>query len=81
MDERDFSLILERYLWAPQHVRLEIAWPCSNELIWVINVIRIISLHGGRENYMIDLYKGDIVHTLCSIRILLDKGTTTFIMD
>ena len=69
MDERDLSLILERYSWAPQHVRLEIAWPCSNELIRVINVICIISLHGGRENYIIELYKGDIVHALCSIRI------------
>ena len=69
MDERDLSLILERFLWAPQHVRLEIAWPCSNELIRVINVICIISLHGGQENFMIELYKGDIVHDLCSIRI------------
>ena len=50
-------------------MRLEIAWPCSNELIKVINVICIISLHGGRENCMIELYKGDIVHALCSIRI------------
>ena len=69
MDERDLFLILERYMWAPQHVRLEIAWSCSNELIRVINVICIISLHGGRKNYMIELYKGDIVHDLCSIRI------------
>ena len=69
MDKRDLSLILERYLWAPQHVRLEIAWPCSNELIRVINVICIISLHGGRENCMIELYKGDIVHDSCLIRI------------
>ena len=46
MDERDLSLILERYLWAPRHVRLEIAWPYSNELIRVSNVICIISLHG-----------------------------------
>ena len=42
---------------------------CSNELIRVINVICIISLHGGRENCMIELYKGDIVHDLCSTRI------------
>ena len=69
MDERDLSLILERYWWAPQHVRLEIAWSCSNELIRVINVICIISLHGDRENCMIELYKEDIVHALCSIRI------------
>ena len=69
MDERDLSLILERFLWAPRHVRLKIAWPCSNELIRVINVICIISLHGGRENFMIELYKGDIVHDLCSITI------------
>ena len=69
MDERDLSLILERYPWAPRHVKLEIAWPCSNELIRVINVICIISLYGGRENCMIELYKGDIVHDLCSIRI------------
>ena len=69
MDERDLSLFLERYLWAPRHARLEIAWPCSNELIRVINVICIISLYGGRENCMIELYKGDIVHALCSIRI------------
>ena len=69
MDERDLSLILERYLWAPRNVRLEIVGPCSNELIRVINVIYIISLHGGRENCMIELYKGDIVHALCSIRI------------
>ena len=69
MDERDLSLLLERYLWAPRHVKLEIAWPCSNELIRVINVICISSLHGGRENCMIELYKGDIVHALCSIRI------------
>ena len=69
MDERDLSLLLARYPWVPRHVRLEIAWPCSNELIRVINVIFIISLHGGRENCMIELYKGDIVHALCSIRI------------
>ena len=69
MDERDFSFILERYLWAPRHVRLEIAKPCSNELIRVINIICIISLHGGQENCMIELYKGDIVHDLCSIRM------------
>ena len=69
MDERDLSLILERCPWASRHVRLEIAWPCSNELIRVINVICIISLHGGRENCMIELYKGDIVYDLCSIRI------------
>ena len=69
MDERDLFLILEIYMWAPRHVRLEIAWSCSNELIRVINVICIISLHGGRENYMIELSKGDIVHDLCSIRI------------
>ena len=50
-------------------MRLEIAWSCSNELIRVINVICIISLHGDRENCMIELYKGDIVHALCSIRI------------
>ena len=61
MDERDLSLILEGYLWAPRHVRLEIAWSFSNELIRVINVICIISLHGSRENCMIKLYKGDIV--------------------
>ena len=30
---------------------------------------------------MIELYKRDIVHALCLIRISLDKGTTTFIMD
>ena len=69
MDERDLSLILEIYMWAPRHVRLEIAWPCSNELIRVINIICITSLHRGRENCMIELYKGDIVHALCSIRI------------
>ena len=69
MDERDLFLLLERYLWAPRHVRLEIAWSCSNELIRVINFICIISLHGGRENCMIGLYKGDIVHALCSIMI------------
>ena len=69
MDERDLSLLLKRYMWAHRHVRLEIAWPCLNELIRVINVICIINLHGGRENYMIELYKGDIVHVLCSIRI------------
>ena len=69
MDKRDLSLILERYLWAPRHVRLEIAWPCSNELIRVIDVICLISLHGGQENCMIELYKGNIVHDLCSIRI------------
>ena len=69
MDERDLSLILEIYPWAPRLVGLEIPWPCSNELIRVINVICIISLHGGQENYMIELYKGDIVHALCSIRI------------
>ena len=51
-------------------MRLEIAWPCSNELIRVINVICIISLHGGQENCRIGFYKGDIVHVLCSIRIL-----------
>ena len=69
MVERDLSLLLERYLWTPRHVRLEIAWSCSNELIRVINVICIISLHGGQENCMIELYKGDIVHALCLIRI------------
>ena len=69
MDERDLSLILKRYMWASQHVRLEIAWPCSNELIRVINVIYIISLHVGLENCMIELYKEDIVHDLCSISI------------
>ena len=69
MDERDLSLILERYLWASRHVRLEITWPSSNELIRVINNICIISLHGSREHCMIELYKGDIVHALCSIRI------------
>ena len=69
MDERDLSLLLQRNLWAPQHMRLEIAWSCSNELIKVINVICIINLHGGRDNCMIELYKGDIVHALCSIRI------------
>ena len=69
MDERDLSLILEKDMWAPRHVRLEIAWPCSNGLIRVINVICIINLHGGRENYMIELYKGDIVHDLCSISV------------
>ena len=53
----------------PRHVRLKISWPCSNELIRVINVICIISLHGGQENCMIELYKGDIVHALYSIRI------------
>ena len=68
MDERDLSLLLERYPWAPCHVRLQIAWSCSNEFIRVINVICIISLHGGQENCMIELYKGDIVHALCSIR-------------
>ena len=56
-------------MWPPRHVRLEIAWPCSNELIRVINVIYINSLHEGREKCMIELYKGDIVHALCSIRI------------
>ena len=30
---------------------------------------------------MIELYKGDIVYALSSIRILCDKGTTTFIVD
>ena len=45
------------------------SWSCSNELIMVINVICIISLHEGRENCMIELYKEDIVHALCSIRI------------
>ena len=55
MDERDLSLLLEGYPWAPRHVRLEIAWPCSTELIRVINVICIISLKGGRENCMIEL--------------------------
>ena len=69
MDERDLSLILERYSWAPRHVRLEIVWPYSNESIRVINVICIIGLHGGRENCMIELYKRDIVYVLCSIRI------------
>ena len=69
MNERDLSLILERYSWAPRHVRLEIAWSSSNELIMIINVICIINLHGGQENCMIELYKGDIVHALCSIRI------------
>ena len=69
MDERDLFLLLERYLWAPRHVRLEIAWTCSNELIRVINVIFIFNLHGGRENCMIELYKGDIAPALCSIRI------------
>ena len=69
MDERDLSLLIERYLRAPRHVRLEIAWPCSNELIRVINVICMINLHGGRENCMIELYKGDMFHALCSIRI------------
>ena len=68
MDGRDLSLILEIYPWASRHVRLEIAWPCSNELIRAINVIFIISLHGGQD-CMIELYKGDIVHALCSIRI------------
>ena len=33
MDERDLYLLLERYPWAPRHVRLEIAWLSSNELI------------------------------------------------
>ena len=69
MDERYLSLLLERYLWAPRHVRLEITWPCSNELIMVINVICIISLQEGGENFMIELYNGDMVHALCSIRI------------
>ena len=69
MDERDLSILLERYSRAPRHVRLEIVWPCSNELIKVINVICIIGLHGGQENCMIELYKGDIVHDLCSIGI------------
>ena len=69
MDERDLFFLLERYMWAPQHVRLEIEWSCSNELIRVINVICIINLHGGRENCMIELYKGYIAHALCSIRI------------
>ena len=54
MDERDLSLTLKRYPWSPRHVRLEIAWPCSNELIRVVNVICIISLHGGQENCMIE---------------------------
>ena len=39
MDERDLSLIFERYPWAPRHVRLEIAWPCSNELIRVMSFV------------------------------------------
>ena len=69
MDERSLSLLLERYPWVPRHVRLEITSSCSNELIRVINVICIISLHEGRENGMIELYKGDKVHALCSIRI------------
>ena len=69
MDERSLSFLLERYLWVSRHVRLEITWSCSNELIRVINVICIISLHGGQENGMIELYKGDEVHALCSIRI------------
>ena len=69
MDERDLSLILERYPWASRHVRLEIAGSCSNELIRVINVICIICLHGDRENCIIELYKGDIVHDFGSIRI------------
>ena len=30
---------------------------------------------------MIEFYKGDLVHALCSTRISSDKGTTTFIMD
>ena len=30
---------------------------------------------------MIELYKGDLVHALCSIRISSDKGTTAFSMD
>ena len=49
MDERDLSLLLEGYSWAPRHVRLENAWSFSNELIRVINVTCIISLHGGQE--------------------------------
>ena len=69
MDGRDLSLILERYLWASRHVRLEIASPCSDGLIRDIKVICIINLHGGQENCMTELYKGDIVHDLCSIRI------------
>ena len=47
MDERDLSLFLEKYPWAPQHVRLKNAWSYSNELIRVIDVIFNMNLHGG----------------------------------
>ena len=30
---------------------------------------------------MIELYKGDLIHALCSIRISCDKRTRTFTMD
>ena len=30
---------------------------------------------------MIELYKGDLIHALCSIRILRDKGPRTFTME
>ena len=30
---------------------------------------------------MIELYKGDLVRALCSIRLSTDKRTTTFTMD
>ena len=53
----------------PSTCETGIAWPCSNELIRVIDVIYLISLHGGQENCMIELYKGDIIHDLCSITI------------
>ena len=49
MDEMDLSILLERYPWPPQHVRLENVWSFSNELIKVNNVIYIISLHECRE--------------------------------
>ena len=30
---------------------------------------------------MIELYKGDLIHALCSIRISCDKRTRTFTID
>ena len=45
------------------------------------DVICLVSMLGGRENYMIEFYKGEFIPTLCSIRILCDKMTRIFTMD
>ena len=49
MDEKEFVPSFKHISMASRQVRLENAWPCSNKLIKIINVIYFFSLLLGQE--------------------------------